>query len=189
MNLKWELIESTPEPAVTQLARELEVSPIIARIMLNRGLDSMRSVKEFFNVGLQHLHDPALMADMPAAVERLVRALSRNERILIYGDYDVDGTTATALVTLALRALGVNAPHYIPDRLREGYGLSMTGIEKAKADDVNLILAVDCGVTANKEIAHARKLGIDVIVCDHHQPSAQLPPAHALLNPKRSDCP
>jgi single-stranded-DNA-specific exonuclease len=189
MNLHWELIETTPEPAIKQLARDLDVPPIIARIMLNRGLDSMHSAKEFFNVGLQNLHDPALMADMRAAVERLTQALSHNERILIYGDYDVDGTTGTALLTLALRALGYSAPHYIPDRLREGYGLSMAGIEKAKTAGVNLIIAVDCGVTAHKEIVRARELGMDVIVCDHHQPPAQLPPANALLDPKRSDCP
>jgi single-stranded-DNA-specific exonuclease len=189
MNLQWEFIESTPAAAVKQLAQSLEVPPIIARIMLNRGIDSMRSAKEFFNVGLPQLHDPLLMADMPAAVERLAAALSRGERILIYGDYDVDGTTATALLTLAFRALGYNFPHYIPERLREGYGLSLAGVEKAKAAGTDLILAVDCGVTAHKEIARARKLGMDVIVCDHHQPGAQLPPANALLNPKRSDCP
>lgn len=189
MNLQWEFIESTPLAAVKQLAQSIDVPPIIARIMLNRGIDSMHGAKSFFNVDLSQLHDPLLMADMAKAVERLARALSRNERILIYGDYDVDGTTGTALLTLALRALGYQAPHYIPDRLREGYGLSLIGVEKAKAAGTDVILAVDCGVTAQKEIARARELGMDVIVCDHHQPSAQLPPANALLNPKRSDCP
>jgi single-stranded-DNA-specific exonuclease len=189
MNLQWEFIATAPETAVKQLSQALEVPPIIARIMLNRGLDSMTSAREFFNVSLQQLHDPLLMADMPKAIERLVHALSHDERILVYGDYDVDGTTATALSTLVFRTLGYEAPHYIPERLREGYGLSMAGIEKAHAAGVDLILAVDCGVTAHKEIQRARELGIDVIVCDHHQPSAQLPPANALLNPKRNDCP
>ena len=189
MNLQWEFIETTPLAAVTKLAQSIDVTPIIARIMLNRGIDSMQGAKDFFNVDLSQLHDPLLMADMAKAVERLALALSRQERVLIYGDYDVDGTTGTALLTLALRALGYSAPHYIPDRMREGYGLSLIGVEKAKAANVDLILAVDCGVTAQKEITRARELGMDVIVCDHHQPSAQLPPANALLNPKRSDCP
>src|SRR5574341_272068 len=189
MELQWEIIESAPAAVVEQMARALEVPPIFARIMLNRGIDSLRSAKEFFNLSLQQLHDPFLMQDMHAAVDRLAQALNRQERLLIYGDYDVDGTTATALLTLAFRALGYNVPHYIPERLREGYGLSMTGIEKAKADGVQLILAVDCGVTAHQEIARARQLGMDVIVCDHHQPASQLPPATALLDPKRSDCP
>jgi len=189
MNLQWEFIETTPFAAVTKLAQSLDVPPIIARIMLNRGIDSMHSAKDFFNVDLPQLHDPLLMADMAKAVERLARAINRQERILIYGDYDVDGTTGTALLTLALRALGYQAPHYIPDRMREGYGLSLIGVEKAKAAGTDVILAVDCGVTARKEIIRARELGMDVIVCDHHQPSAQLPPANALLNPKRSDCP
>ncbi|MGH7456013.1 MAG: single-stranded-DNA-specific exonuclease RecJ, partial [bacterium] len=189
MDLQWEFIETTPAAVVKQMASALAVPPIIARIMLNRGIDSFDSAKEFFNLSLQQLHDPFLMADMQTAVERLVQALVRKERMLIYGDYDVDGTTGTALLTLAFRALGYDVPHYIPERLREGYGLSTAGIEKAKADGVQLILAVDCGVTAHEEITRARELGMDVIVCDHHQPSAQLPPANALLNPKRSDCP
>ena len=189
MNLQWEFIQATPPAAVKQLAISLDVPPIIAQIMLNRGIDSMHGAREFFNLGLQQLHDPFLMQDLRAAVERLAQALQRNERILIYGDYDVDGTTGTALLTLAFRALGYRFPHYIPDRVREGYGLSMLGIEKAKEDGVHLILTVDCGVTAHKEIRRARELGMDVIVCDHHQPGPQLPPANALLNPKRSDCP
>lgn len=189
MNPQWEFIETVPAAAVAELARELNVPPIIARIMLNRGIDSPHNARQFFNLTLQQLHDPFLMADMQIAVERLARALERKERILIYGDYDVDGTTSTALLTLAFRALGHQVPHYIPDRLREGYGVSITGVEKAHAQGVQLLLAVDCGVTAHDEIKRARQLGMDVIVCDHHQPGAQLPPATALLNPKRSDCP
>jgi single-stranded-DNA-specific exonuclease len=189
MNLQWEFIETAPAATVTRLARELEVPPIIARIMLNRGIDSFGSAKQFFNLTLQQLHDPFLMADLQVAVEHVARALAQRKRILIYGDYDVDGTTGTALLTLAFRALGYRVPHYIPDRRREGYGLSMTGIEAAKAAGFDLILAVDCGVTAYEEVKEARQLGMDVIICDHHQPGSQLPPANALLNPKRSDCP
>ena len=188
MNLSWQMMDTAPQEAVLRLARELSVPPIIARVMLNRGLDSHAAALVFFRTNLERMYDPFLMTDMRTAVTRLAQALAQREKILIYGDYDVDGTTATALLRLALRELGYDAPYYIPDRLREGYGISRTGIDAARAQEVKLIVAVDCGVTAHQEIAYARAQGIDVIVCDHHQPGPQLPPATALLNPKRSDC-
>lgn len=189
MNLHWQFIETAPQAAVLHLAHEAGVPPIIARVMLNRGIDSKKAALEFFRTDLTRLHDPFLMKDMKAAVARLSAALTRKERMLIYGDYDVDGITGTALLKLALRHLGYDVPHYIPERLRDGYGISRRGIDLAKAQGATLILAVDCGVSANEEIDYARAHGIDFIVCDHHQPGAQLPPAVALLNPKRSDCP
>ncbi len=189
MNLQWQFIETAPQEAVLHLAQEANVPSIIARVMLNRGIDSKAAALTFFRTDLERLHDPFLMADMKAAVARLSTALDRKEKMLIYGDYDVDGITGTALLKLAFRVLGFDIPHYIPDRLRDGYGITRRGIDLAKAQGATLILAVDCGVSAREEIAYAREQGIDFIVCDHHQPGPQLPPARALLNPKRSDCP
>ncbi len=189
MTLSWQSIETAPAEIVQRLARELNVPPIIARVMLNRGIDSHAAALTFFRTNLERIHDPFAMADMKTAVQRLTQALERNEKILIYGDYDVDGTTATALMRLVLRELGFEVPYYIPDRLKEGYGISRAGIDLARAQDVKLMITVDCGVSAVKEIAYARAHGIDVIVCDHHQPGHELPPATALLDPKRSDCP
>lgn len=171
------------------LARDVNVPPIIARVMINRGIDSKHAALAFFRTDLERLYDPFLMADMKPAVARLHTALDRKEKMLIYGDYDVDGITGTALLKLVFRQLGVDIPHYIPDRLRDGYGISRRGIDLAKAQGATLILAVDCGVSAYEEIAYAREQGIDFIVCDHHQPGSQVPRAAALLNPKRSDCP
>jgi single-stranded-DNA-specific exonuclease len=189
MNLKWQFIEAVPDEAVQRLAHEANVPPIIARVMLNRGIESKPAALEFFRTDLSRLHDPFLMKDMKAAVARLSAALDRKEKILIYGDYDVDGITGTALLKLAFRHLGFEIPHYIPDRLRDGYGITRRGVDLAKEQGVTLIVSVDCGVSAREEIAYARSHGIDFIVCDHHQPGPQLPPARALLNPKRSDCP
>jgi len=189
MTLQWQFIEATPPESVLRLAQDLSVPPIIARVLLNRGIESADSARSFFRTDLERLHDPFLMADMKTAVTRLATALARREHLLIYGDYDVDGVTSTALLKLVFRSLGQEVPHYIPERLREGYGLSHTGIEKAHAQGVKLIIAVDCGVSAVEEIRRARALGMDVIVCDHHQPGPVLPPATALLDPKRSDCP
>jgi single-stranded-DNA-specific exonuclease len=189
MHLSWQFFDKVAQEVVLQLAQELSVPPIIARVMLNRGIDSHAAALAFFRTNLEHMHDPFLMADMTTAVERLAQALAQREKILIYGDYDVDGTTATALIRLVMRELGFDVPFYIPDRLKEGYGISRAGLDWAREQGVKLIVAVDCGVTAHKEIAYARDHGIDVIVCDHHQPAHDLPPATALLDPKRRDCP
>ncbi len=189
MQMQWQLIEHAPVEAVQRLATELKVTPLIARLLINRGIEDARSASAFFHPDFALLHDPFLMADMDRAVARVVRAIQNKEPMLVYGDYDVDGVTGTSMLVLALRELGLDVPFFIPDRLRDGYGLSFAGIKHAKELGVSLILAVDCGVTAIDEIAQALEAGIDVVACDHHQPEAVLPKAYALLNPKRSDCP
>lgn len=187
--MEWQYVEVAPPAVVNQLANALRVAPIIARVMINRGIETADAARAFFKTDLENLHDPFLMADMEVAVKRLLCAMENNENVLIYGDYDVDGVTSTALLKRALLELGCDVPHYIPDRQRDGYGLSIEGIERARQNGVELIVAIDCGVSAIDEIKYARQHGIDVIVCDHHQPGPELPAAIAVLNPKRSDCP
>jgi len=189
MQLEWQIIDRVPADAVQRLAAELKVPPLIARILLNRGIEDARVAHTFFHPEFSLLHDPFLMADMDRAVARVARAIHNKEPMLVYGDYDVDGATGTAMLVLALKELGHPSPFFIPDRIRDGYGLSRSGIKKAKDLGVSLILAVDCGTTAIDEIALAREVGIEVVVCDHHQPEPTLPGAQAILNPKRSDCP
>ncbi len=189
MYFEWTFVDSHPSEWVDRLASELSVPPIIAQILLNRGITSLEDAKYFFRAGLEHLHDPFLMADMQRAVERIQTAVEQKQRILVYGDYDVDGATATAMMILFFRQLGIEVDFYIPHRIREGYGLSKEAIEAIHGKGVDLIIAVDCGITAIDEVALARTLGMDVIICDHHQPGRVLPEAHAILNPKRADCP
>ena len=189
MALQWEFVQAAPQETVLDLAQALNISPIIAKVMLNRGIDTPEAAHSFFQTEIDRLHDPFLMADMEVAVKILADAIQKKSKILIYGDYDVDGTTSTALLKLALGELGIDSTYHIPDRMKEGYGISETGIDKAKEDGVDLIISIDCGVSAVKEIKYARSLGLDFIVCDHHRPGPELPPANALLNPKRSDCP
>ncbi len=189
MYFEWTFVDSHPSEWVDRLASELSVPPIIAQILLNRGITSLEDAKYFFRAGLEHLHDPFLMADMQRAVERIQTAVEQKQRILVYGDYDVDGATATAMMILFFRQLGIEVDFYIPHRIREGYGLSKEAIEAIHGKGVDLIIAVDCGITAIDEVAMARTLGMDVIICDHHQPGRVLPEAHAILNPKRADCP
>ncbi len=189
MYFEWTFVDSHPSEWVDRLASELSVPPIIAQILLNRGITSLEDAKYFFRAGLEHLHDPFLMADMQRAVERIQTAVEQKQRILVYGDYDVDGATATAMMILFFRQLGIEVDFYIPHRIREGYGLSKEAIEAIHSKGVDLIIAVDCGITAIDEVALARTLGMDVIICDHHQPGRVLPEAHAILNPKRADCP
>jgi single-stranded-DNA-specific exonuclease len=189
MELQWQMIEHATAEAVQRLAEEMNMAPLMARILLNRGLEDSRAAAAFLNPDFSLLHDPFLMTDMDRAVSRVARAIANKEPMLIYGDYDVDGITGTAMLALALKNLGQASPFFVPDRIRDGYGLSRYGIQRAKDLGVTFILAVDCGVTAVKEIAMARELGIEVVACDHHQPEATLPNAYALLNPKRSDCP
>ena len=189
MNYSWNY--NTPKPelkaAAAQLAEATGVSPVLCRLLIRRGIKTAEEVKTFFRPQLQQLHDPFLMNDMDKAVERLNRAMGRKERILIYGDYDVDGCTAVALTYRFLQQFYSNIDYYIPGRYDEGYGLSLQGIDYAKANGVSLIIILDCGIKAVKEIAYAKSLGIDFIICDHHVPDEELPDAVAILNAKRKD--
>ncbi|MCR4613629.1 MAG: single-stranded-DNA-specific exonuclease RecJ [Bacteroidaceae bacterium] len=189
MNYKWNYEAPTPEQkeAAARLAAEVNVSPPVVLMLLQRGLTTADDLRAYFRPQLQSLHDPFLMRDMDVAVERLNAAMGRKERILIYGDYDVDGCTAVALVYRLLQQYYSNIDYYIPNRDEEGYGVSRQGIDYAHETGVRLIIVLDCGIKAVDEIAYAKSLGIDFIICDHHVPDDQLPPAVAVLNAKRRD--
>lgn len=176
-----------PQEAVV-LSGKLNISPLLCKLLIDRGVDTFEEAKTYFRPSLSMLHDPFLMQDMRQAVDRLRKALEEEERICVYGDYDVDGTTAVAMMFDFLNEVGAQVDHYQPDRYEEGYGLSKLGVERARERKVSLMITLDCGVKATEQIAHAKSLGIDVIVCDHHNPDEQLPEASAILNPKRSDC-
>ena len=191
MTNKWNYQPPTAEEKEQRdkLAAELELDPVISLLLVRRGLKTAAEVKKFFKPSLNDLEDPFLMPDMDKAVKRLNKALGEKEKILIYGDYDVDGTTAVSLVYKYLRAYTSNLDYYIPDRYDEGYGVSKKGIDFAHATGVKLIIILDCGIKAVKEIEYAKTLGIDFIICDHHVPDEVMPPAVAILNPKRPDDP
>ncbi|GJG35461.1 MULTISPECIES: single-stranded-DNA-specific exonuclease RecJ [Prevotella] len=189
MHFKWNYEPPTSDQrkAAEELGQKMGVSPVIAFLLLRRGITTESAAKRFFRPQLADLINPFLMKDMDAAVDRLNDAMGRKERILVYGDYDVDGCTAVALVYKFLRQFYSNIDYYIPDRYDEGYGVSKKGIDHAKATGVKLIIILDCGIKAVKEIEYAKSLGIDFIICDHHVPDDELPPAVAILNPKRPD--
>ena len=189
MSHKWNYQPPTHEEkeASQALAGELGISPILGRLLVQRGIETAAEARKFFRPQLQDLHDPFLMKDMDVAVERLNRAMGRKERILIYGDYDVDGTTAVALVYKFIQQFYSNIDYYIPDRYNEGYGVSIQGIDYAAETGVTLIIVLDCGIKAIDEIAYAREKGIDFIIGDHHVPDDILPSAVAILNAKRED--
>ena len=188
MHFKWKYDPPTPEQKkdAEKLIDNLKVSPVIATIMAKRGIKE-EDAKKFFQPQLNDLIDPFLMKDMDAAVERLNEAMGRKERIMVYGDYDVDGCTAVALVYKFLQQYYSNIDYYIPDRYDEGYGVSRKGIDFAHETGVGLIIILDCGIKAIKEIEYAKELGIDFIICDHHVPDEEMPQAAAILNPKRED--
>ena len=189
MNHKWNYqpITHEQEEASRELAQEIGVSPIIGRLLIQRGITTPIEAKKFFRPQLPDLHDPFLMKDMDLAVERLNEAMGKKERILVYGDYDVDGTTSVSLVYKFLQQFYSNIDYYIPDRYNEGYGVSIQGIDYAVETEVGLIIVLDCGIKAVDEITYAKEKGIDFIICDHHVPDDVLPPAVAILNPKRLD--
>ena len=189
MNYKWNYQPPTQEQreAAKALSKEIGISPILCKLLLERGITSAAEAKRFFRPQLNELHDPFLMKDMSAAVNRLNIAMGKKERILIYGDYDVDGTTAVALVYECLRQFYSNIDYYIPDRYNEGYGISKKGIDYAYETEVKLVIVLDCGIKAVEEIEYAKEKGIDFIICDHHVPDKVLPDAVAILNPKRLD--
>jgi single-stranded-DNA-specific exonuclease len=188
MELIWQVSNEHDLDKINKFADELNCPSIFAKILMNRGIEDIEAARKFFKPKIEQLHNPFLMKGMLEAVRRIHTALTNKEKILIYGDYDVDGTTGTAMLLLFLKALGHEAEFYIPDRISEGYGLSEKGIHLAKEQGINLVIAVDCGITALNEIRLAQSFGIDVIVCDHHQPGSELPPAFTILNPKRPDC-
>lgn len=181
------------ETVVNTLAAGLKIDKVLANLLVQRGIKTYDEARDFFRPSLESLHDPFLMKDMDKAVQRLGEAIRNNEKILVYGDYDVDGTTAVSLVYCFLKSLPAigdksRIEYYIPDRYTEGYGISFQGIDYAKQQDFSLIIALDCGIKAIDKIAYAKELGIDFIVCDHHRPGDTLPAAVAVLDPKRSDC-
>ena len=189
MNYKWIYEEPAPDLAATasKLAAKAGIHPSLGKLLLERGMTTDAEVRRFFRPQLSDLHDPFLMNDMQIAVDRLNAALGRKERIMVYGDYDVDGCTAVALVYKFLQQYYSNIDYYIPDRYEEGYGISKKGVDYAAATGVKLIIVLDCGIKAIEEIAYAKEKGIDFIICDHHVPDDELPVAVAILNPKRRD--
>ena len=189
MNYKWNYEEPKPEAknAAKELAKELGISPVLGQLLHNRGITTAAEAKRFFRPQLSELLDPFLFRDMATAVARLNTALGRKERILVYGDYDVDGVTAVALVYKFIQQYYSNIDYYIPDRYEEGYGVSFQGVDYAYETGVKLVIVLDCGIKAIESIQYAKEKGIDFIICDHHVPDDELPPAVAILNAKRHD--
>ena len=189
MHFKW--IYNTPSPTLmrqaSELSEKLNIAPVLCRLLIERGITTESAAKRFFRPQLSDLINPFLMKDMDIAVDRLNDAMGRKERIMVYGDYDVDGCTAVALVYKFLRLYYSNIEYYIPDRYEEGYGVSHKAIDMANENGVKLIIILDCGIKAHEQIEYAKSLGIDFIICDHHVPDDVLPPAVAILNPKRPD--
>ncbi len=186
--MRWTL-QPPPDPEKTQkLASELGIDENLAGLLVQRGVDAFAKARSFFRPSLNELHDPFLMKDMAVAVKRIQTAVGNNENILVYGDYDVDGTTSVALMTIFLQSFYPHVSSYIPDRYDEGYGVSYQGIDYAHDNDMTLIIALDCGIKAVDKVAYAQEKGIDFIICDHHRPGKQLPDAIAVLDPKRADC-
>jgi len=181
-------LSPTDMEKIKRLSDELTVSPVIAEILVRRGIDTFDRAKRFFRPSLDDLHDPFLMDGMDLAVERIVRAIANKEKLLVYGDYDVDGTNGAALLWTFLNSVHANVEYFIPDRIKDGYGLSISGIERAKGRGVQLLVAVDCGITALKPVERAHELGLDVIICDHHEPADVIPSAFAVLDPLKPTC-
>ena len=173
---------------VASLSKEININPTLANMLVNRGVDSFQKAKEFFRPDLDKLHDPMLMKDMDKAVSRLALAIKNEEKILVYGDYDVDGTTSVAMMYGYLSRFYPYVDFYIPDRYKEGYGISEKGVRYAAENNFKLIISLDCGIKAISKVFMAKELGVDFIICDHHTPGEELPPAVAILDPKRQDC-
>jgi len=185
---RWTIREIEDTDSVKALSDSLNISEVLARLLVLRNIKNFSQARSFFRPSLDSLHNPFLMNGMEEATSRVIQALTENQLICIYGDYDVDGTCATALLYLFLKELDANVDFYIPNRLTEGYGLSRDGIDAIKTSGASLIITVDCGITAIEETDYANKLGMDVIICDHHQPKEQLPPALAVLDPLKPAC-
>lgn len=189
MQKRWAPYGNNNQEKVEKLSIELQIDKALAAVLVNRGVFLFDDSKNYFAPNLENLHNPFLMKDMDKAVNRIEEALQKKERILVYGDYDVDGTTAVALVFDFLSTLTEQIEFYIPDRHKEGYGISDTGIEYAASQEIKLIIALDCGIKSIDKVEKATRLSIDFIICDHHNPGEELPKAIAVLDPKRADCP
>lgn len=187
MEKRWNILAANPA-TVQSLQASLKIHPILCELLVQRGIDSFEAAKKFFRPSLEHLHDPWLMKDMDKAVKRIEDAVMNQDSILVFGDYDVDGTTSVATLYQFLKKLTPQVDYYIPHRYKEGYGVSKIGIDYAKQTGIQLIISVDCGIKSIELVEYAQQLGIDFIICDHHLPDATLPPAIAILNPKQQDC-
>ena len=187
MERRWKILPVDKQKS-DLLRQSLKISPVICDILVQRGIETFEQSKKYFRPQLNELHDPWLMKDMDKAVERIIRAVNNNERILVFGDYDVDGTTAVACMYRFLKKIHTQVDFYIPHRYREGYGVSKAGIDVAKQTGSTLIISLDCGIKSVELIQYAKEIGIDFIVCDHHLPDDELPPAVAILNAKQKDC-
>ena len=186
--MNWILNNTNDNEAVDTLSKELKISPILSSMLVKRQIRTYDQAKDFFRPNYESLHDPFLMKDMDRATKRLNKAIQDKESIMVFGDYDVDGTSSVALITLYLESLGLKILKYIPDRIKEGYGVSMKAIDLAISKKLKLIIALDCGIKAHNQVDYAKKNKIDFIICDHHNPDEKLPNALAILNPKRKDC-
>ncbi|HSZ26523.1 MAG TPA: single-stranded-DNA-specific exonuclease RecJ [Cytophagaceae bacterium] len=188
MEKRW-IIKDSPDPEkVNELASKLTIDVLLASLLVQRGIETFEEARKFFRPSLDDLHDPFLMKDMDRAIARLEKAFQNNEKILIYGDYDVDGTTSVSLVYDFLSSFYTNLDYYIPDRYKEGYGISQQGIDWANENGFSLIISLDCGIKSLEKVLYAKSLGIEFIICDHHLPGEELPPAIAVLDAKRKDC-
>ena len=186
--MRWTIQPKPSEDKIKHLAQALNVEDFVAQLLIQRGIENFEEAKVFFRPSLEHLHDPYLMKDMEKAVERIEKAIQNQERILVFGDYDVDGTTAVSLVSSYLKSYYPEVATYIPDRYQEGYGVSFMGIDYADDNGFSLIIALDCGIKSIDHVAYAKERNIDFIICDHHRPGETLPDAVAVLDPKREDC-
>lgn len=188
LNKRWKIKNLSDETPVENLSEALNISAILARLLVLRGITNFTDAKKYFRPSTEYFHDPFLMDGMLLATHRIIEALTENQLICIFGDYDVDGTCSTALMYLFLKELGANVEFYIPQRLVEGYGISRAGIDYVKSREARLLISVDCGITAVEETDYAKSLGIDLIICDHHQPKEQIPKAYAVLDPIKPGC-
>ena len=186
--MNWVIKENVDNEFVSTLSKELNISPILSSMLIKRDIKTFDQAKTFFRPNFEMLHDPFLMKDMSIAVERIQKAVEKKESIMIFGDYDVDGTSSVALLSLYLESLGLCVTKYLPDRKNEGYGISINAIDNALKKKQKLIIALDCGIKAHKQVEYAKKKGIEFIICDHHNPEKNIPKALAVLNPKRKDC-
>jgi single-stranded-DNA-specific exonuclease len=189
MEKRWVYWSSIDKELAKKLAQELNIDRTLSELLVQRGITSLEEAKAFFRPSLSELHDPFLMKDMDVAIERIQQTIRENQKILVYGDYDVDGTTAVALVYTFLHKFYDKLDFYIPDRYDEGYGISFKGIDYAADNGFSMIIALDCGIKAVEKVQYAITRGIDFIICDHHRPGSEIPPACAVLDPKRPDCP